>query len=80
VRGRVLAVQFTLSNLIGILPMLFVGNLADVFGIPRVTVFVAAFVAFFALMNLIWAIATYRDARQRHVPSDPQSTPTHLSS
>ena len=80
VRGRVLAVQFTLSNLIGILPMLFVGNLADIFGIPRVTVFVAAFVAFFALMNLIWAIATYRDVRQRRVPSASQSTPTDLSS
>ena len=80
VRGRVLAVQFTLSNLIGILPMLFVGNLADIFGIPRVTVFVAAFVAFFALINLIWALATYRAARQQHAPSASQSTPTHLSS
>jgi MFS family permease len=78
VRGRVLAVQFTLSNVIGILPMLFIGNLADILGIPRVTVFVAAFVAFFALMNLIWALATYRAACRRRVPSASHSTPTDL--
>jgi hypothetical protein len=75
VRGRVLAVQFALSNLIGIPPMLFIGNLADIFGIPRVTIFVAAFVALLALLNLVWALATYRAAR-RHTHGVPYSTPT----
>jgi MFS family permease len=63
VRGRVLAVQFTIANLIALPPMLFVGNLADVYGIPRVTVFIAAAVAFFALVNLGWAVTRYRAAR-----------------
>lgn len=67
VRGRVLAVQFTLSNLIGIPPMLFIGNLADIYGIPYVTVLVAALVAFFALVNLVWAVTRYRAARSRHL-------------
>lgn len=77
VRGRVLAVQFTLSNLIGILPMIFVGNLADIVGIPRVTIFVAVVVALLALVNLLWAIATYRAARLRHTPGVSHSTSTH---
>ncbi len=36
IRGRVLALQFMLSNLVGIPPMLALGGLADVIGIPRV--------------------------------------------
>ena len=75
VRGRVLAVQFTLSNAIAIPPMLFIGNLADIFGIPRVTLVVAIIVAFLAMLNLGWAITTVRLARLRHAhhlshPSD----------
>ncbi len=65
VRGRVLAVQFTLSNLIGIVPMIFIGNLADIIGIPRVTILVAVIVALLALINLLWAIVSYRAARVR---------------
>jgi MFS family permease len=53
-RGRVLAVQFTLSNALGILPMLFVGNLADIFGIPRVTFAIAALIGLLAVLNLVW--------------------------
>ena len=79
VRGRVLAVQFSVANLVSILPMLFIGNLADIFGIPRVIIFVAAFVALLAFVNLLWAIRTYRAARLRHV-SAPHSNPTHPSS
>ncbi len=36
IRGRVLSVQFMLANLVGILPMLAFGGLADTLGIPRV--------------------------------------------
>lgn len=66
VRGRVLAVQFTLSNAIGIPPMLFVGNLADIYGIPYLVLAVAMLVAFLAVFNLLWAIWTVRQAHQRH--------------
>ena len=60
VRGRVLAVQFTIANVVAIPPMLFIGNLADVYGIPRVTILVAALVACLALVNLLWVARTYR--------------------
>jgi MFS family permease len=76
VRGRVLAVQFTIANLIALPPMLFIGNLADVYGIPRVTVFVAAAVALLALINLVWAMRVYRAARARHL-SATHSQQTH---
>lgn len=66
VRGRVLAVQFTLSNAIGIPPMLLVGNLADVFGIPYIVLMVAMLIAFLAAFNLLWAVWVVRQARQRH--------------
>ncbi|MBM3128025.1 MAG: MFS transporter [Chloroflexi bacterium] len=79
VRGRVLAVQFTIANLIALPPMLFVGNLADVYGIPRVTVLVAAGVAFCALINLAWTLTRYRAARARH-RSATHSHSTHQSS
>ena len=36
IRGRVLSVQFMLTNLVGIIPMLVLGGLADLIGIPRV--------------------------------------------
>ncbi len=54
VRGRVLAVQFTLSNALGIPPLLFVGEIADVFGIPRVTFIVALCIVLLAGLNLFW--------------------------
>jgi MFS family permease len=60
VRGRVFAVQFTLSNALGIPPLLFVGNLADVFGIPRVTFTVAVIIIGLAILNLLWARSTTR--------------------
>ncbi len=55
VRGRVLAVQFTLSNALAIPPLLFIGNLADVFGIPRVTLTVAVIIVALAILNLLWS-------------------------
>ncbi|MFQ6057660.1 MAG: MFS transporter [Anaerolineae bacterium] len=41
IRGRVLAVQFMLANLVGIPPLLFIGALADRIGIPRVTLLIS---------------------------------------
>ncbi len=55
VRGRVLAVQFTLGNALGIPPMLFIGNLADRWGIPQVTFGVAALIMLLAVLYLRWA-------------------------
>ncbi len=66
VRGRVLAVQFTLANLVAIPPMLFLGNLADIYGIPTVTLVIGLVIAAFAVADLTWALARYRAARLRH--------------
>ncbi len=76
VRGRVLAVQFTLSNAFAIPPMLLVGNLADRIGIPQITVDISIFIAILATANLIWAIL------QRHhtQPHEPQLGATRLDS
>ncbi len=62
VRGRVLAVQFTLSNAFAIPPMLFVGNLADRIGIPQITVGISIFIGLVAAANLVWAIGQNRTA------------------
>ncbi len=53
VRGRVLAVQFTLSNALGIPPMLLVGNLADSIGIPRVTFGTGGVIILLAALNIV---------------------------
>ncbi|CAG0974275.1 hypothetical protein ANRL4_01461 [Anaerolineae bacterium] len=66
VRGRVMAVQFTLSNALGIPPMLFIGNLADILGIPIVTFAIAISIAVLAMLNLAWLIWVIRHAHLRH--------------
>ena len=66
VRGRVMAVQFTISNALGIPPMLFIGNLADIYGIPQVTFAVAGLVVLLAVLNLAWMMWATRQARLRH--------------
>jgi MFS family permease len=55
IRGRVLAMQFTLSNLVGIPPMLALGGLADSIGIPRAMEIVGLGAVGLALVSLIIA-------------------------
>lgn len=43
-RGKIFATQLTLGNVASIFPILFVGGLADIFGIAQVIVFVGVFV------------------------------------
>jgi MFS family permease len=66
VRGRVLAVQFTLSNALGIPPMLLVGNLADTIGIPRVTLLIGGMVILLAVLNIVIVQAMSRLPSNRH--------------
>ena len=51
-RGRIFATQFAFANAASVLPLLFLGSLADLFGIVQVT-FVGAFVVF------VYGILTY---------------------
>lgn len=81
VRGRVLATQFTLSNAIGIPPTMFIGSLADVYGIPKIVFGIALIAAFLAAINLVWAITLIRLARLRHahqIAHSSDSSITHL--
>jgi MFS family permease len=65
VRGRVFAVLFTVSNLVAIPPMLFIGVLADRYGIPRVTLLVAALVLAIALWSITHTRGTERQSSQQ---------------
>lgn len=53
IRGRVLAMQFTLSNLIGIPPMLALGILADAIGIPRAMEIVGLIAIVMAILSML---------------------------
>lgn len=64
-RGRIFAVQIMLGNLASLLPLVFVGGLADLFGVTRVLVLLA--VAMFALGMV--AMRAYR-ARIWGEPTD----------
>jgi len=77
VRGRVMAVQFTISNALGIPPMLFIGNLADIYGIPQITFAIAGMIVLLAALNLAWMTWAIRVARARHAARihPPSSTP-----
>ncbi len=88
VRGRVLAVQFTLSNALGIPPMLFVGNFADTIGIPRATLAIGGLIILLALFNIAVVRSMSRLLVHRHhapvenaplasQPSDPTAPPPH---
>lgn len=70
VRGRVFAIQFTLSNALGIPPMLFVGTLADIYGIPRVTL-VAALVMFLVALINVGATGSPKRLDRPKKPGDP---------
>lgn len=74
VRGRVLAVQFTLSNALGIPPILFVGSLADTIGIPRVTFGIGGMVILLAVLNIVVVRLTRRLPPHRH-PTQTESAP-----
>ena len=43
-----------LPNALGIPPLLFIGEIADVYGIPRVTFIVALGIVLLAGLNLFW--------------------------
>ena len=59
IRGRVLALQLTFSNLVGIPPMLALGILADALGIPRVLL----------LVGLIAVGMAFLSATVRRIPA-----------
>lgn len=75
-RGRVLAVQFTLSNALGIPPMLLVGNLADTIGIPRVTLVIGGMVILLAVLNIVVVQWMSRLPSPRHPMRTADAPPT----
>lgn len=63
IRGRVLAMQFTVSSLVSIPPMLALGGLADTIGIPRAMEIVGLSAVGLALLSLIVARLPVRTPR-----------------
>jgi Major Facilitator Superfamily len=66
-RGRVLTVQFTLANALGVLPLLTIGGLADLFGIPNVTIGVGLSLVVIAILNFFFARGLTQQAHSRVV-------------
>lgn len=76
VRGRVLAIQFTLANALALPPTLFIGNLADILGIPRVTFAVAVLIVLLAIVNMLWiGLPNHFPPHSR--PALPEERPLH---
>ena len=68
IRGRVLSMQFMLSSLVAIPPMLAMGRLADTIGIPRAMEIVGLGAVAVALLSL--AVARWPGRAVAHAPSD----------
>jgi len=68
VRGRVFAVQFMLSNLIGIPPMLTLGSLADVLGIPQVMLIMGVMIILAAGVSIYFTLSPERRSALRGFP------------
>lgn len=67
-RGRVLTVQFTLANALGVVPLLTIGGLADIFGIPNVTIAVGLVLVLLAILNFLFARGLTSRAGPRTIP------------
>lgn len=82
VRGRVLAVQFTLANALGIPPMLFVGSVADIFGIPHVTLGIGIVIMLLAILNIVMVRSMIPISDHQHPPAseDAPLAPRHSDS
>ncbi len=65
IRGRVLTVQFTLANAIGVLPLLTIGGLADLIGIPTVTLLLGLVLLLIAAVNFNYARDLAREEVRR---------------
>jgi MFS family permease len=75
IRGRVLAMQFTLSNLVGIPPLLALGGLADTIGIPRAMEIVGLGAVALALLSVVIARLPVRpDATKPAAEADSPQT------
>ncbi len=65
IRGRVLTVQFTLYNALGIPPLLTISGLADVFGIPDMTLALGVLLLLIAALDVYYARRLVHRARRR---------------
>jgi MFS family permease len=74
IRGRVLSLQFMLSSLVSILPMLALGAVADAIGIPKVfalvgagAIVVAAITYYFEKLAALfrWLVKLWQNLRKR---------------
>lgn len=64
-RGRVFALQFMLNNLVGIPPMLAIGGLADLIGIPQMLVGISLVVLAVLILTMVMESRDRRRPRER---------------
>jgi len=80
IRGRVFSVQFMLNNLVGIPPMLVLGGIADVIGIPRVMVITGAGTIVLAIVSVIIGRGLIRvPGRPSRGTVSPAATPANTA-
>jgi len=72
IRGRVYAVQFMLSNLVAIPPLLTIGGLADLIGIPRVTYLLGGLIVLVWGVNIFLTRRWQRETRPAEAPATDQ--------
>ncbi len=65
IRGRVLTVQFTLSNALGIIPLLVIASLTDLYGVPYVVMGTGVLLLVVALFNYVYARGLVRHRRRK---------------
>jgi len=75
-RGRVFAVQFMLNNLVGIPPMLAIGGLADLIGIPQMLVGISVVILAMLALTLF---VEHRYQRRLWRPISSDYKPVHVS-
>ncbi|MGQ9517009.1 MAG: MFS transporter [Anaerolineae bacterium] len=78
IRGRVYSVQFLLSNLIGIPPMLGLGAVADTLGIPTVCFVLMALILITWMITLVNMPALYHARMQERCAAEAEADRRHI--
>jgi MFS family permease len=77
VRGRVLTVQFTAGSLVAVPPLLLLGALADVIGIPAITAATGLVILVVGVLNLAYVISRRQYPPRANEPKAPQEISSH---
>jgi hypothetical protein len=68
-RGRIFAVQMMLGNIVSVIPLVFVGGLADIFGIRQT-------IALVGIITIVIGLMDIRKTRSLERSSEPSTQST----